>query len=164
MFSHIIHPTTRAIIPYHQHTISHTVILPCSISSRTNIPYHISCHTAHHATPYRATHHDTIPILHEHHPRDSTIRGLNEYRNHRRVVPTNTTSMCTRACMPSGRQSRSEYRYRTAVPTPQVHKNVRTGVTTDIILLEYQHTISLVGERFFFIISKVWNNWRYVSI
>ena len=55
------------------------------------MPHRTPCHTV----PYYIPHY--THILYQHHPRGSTIRGLNKYRYHHTAVPTNTTRRCTRA-------------------------------------------------------------------
>ena len=101
-FSHIIYPPHRTIVPYHQHTVSHTVIIPYRISTKQTISsfdmtYRATPHTVLHHIPYHT--HTTVPTPPE---------GLNHTSTQEEHAPRREHS------------SANEYRYYTAVPTPRV--------------------------------------------
>ena len=78
------YPPHRTIIPYHQHTIPHAVIISYNISTK---PYHLlPCqHTISHAVPQHTP--CTVPRIIPYPYCTSTARGAQPYEDTRRACP-----------------------------------------------------------------------------
>ena len=97
-------------------------MIPYQHTTSHNVPHHTPCHIP-----------QVVP---------KGTSGTQGHANARRAM----TKQQVHKSMPSGRQSRTEYRFHT-VPTPQVHKSMRAGASIHTRLQYQQHKYTRAWER-----------------